>query len=66
VKLDKWALTIRNKVSCSDNTHVQPYSFIQHFAIDLVELGRAHAGYRVLIQEQTTKQTRIMVNMPNE
>ncbi|KAI8055034.1 HECT-like ubiquitin-conjugating enzyme-binding-domain-containing protein [Syncephalis plumigaleata] len=61
VKLDKWAVTIRNNVSCDNQDYVQPCSFIQYFAIDLVELGKAHAGYRVLIQEQTTKQTRIMI-----
>ncbi|RKP23277.1 HECT-like ubiquitin-conjugating enzyme-binding-domain-containing protein [Syncephalis pseudoplumigaleata] len=59
VKLDKWTLLVDS--DDGGHEHTPPCSFIRYFAIDLVELGRAHAGYRVLIQEQATKQTRVML-----
>ncbi|KAI9595705.1 HECT-like ubiquitin-conjugating enzyme-binding-domain-containing protein [Syncephalis fuscata] len=59
-KLDKWALSTQNKMA-NENNRIPPISFIRYFAVDLVELGRAHAGYRILVQEQTTKQTRLMI-----
>ena len=60
-KLDKWTLVVKHKVADSNDATVTPLSFIRYFAVDLVELGRAHAGYRILVQEQGTKQIRLMV-----